>query len=577
MEYIYSLDKTILFQLFSCRFILLSLWVGLLYLVLKKDSSFVLLVATILVGSVSIVFDMGLLNSGYALWPDGSGDRFPYIALAKTLAVGNPFGEDALYKNVPTMLSPLYAYVIGQIHRLTNCNLFRLYDFSSLLWTFFLPLSFYFFYTKTSLDKNDKNFKWEAILMAFFALYLSSDIQDLRFFREDFWNLLVLFKPSHSLSFICIPILYYTLSKSLSVTNVLMGSIVLSLMLVSWFVTGVFVVGGLVFYLLFLLWLKRKDFVKTSVQVIGITLGGGVLSAWYWVPFFIFKDLHSQTGTTILNYTKYDNVLFDPFESTFFMVPLFWLGGVGLWMLARRRNRWDLLVLGMIASLYGGKFIVYPLTRSVFGFGPQAFECSVFFIRFMMGVAAGSGIYALVQYFKGSFRFSFSRLKFLNFQKQSTWVVMILLALTPYFVIFWQVPVLNSKWYIGLSEISPHQQKLGNWIEHNTKPDSVILTDGQTALWLAAMTGRKLLIDAKGIYNFNIDFSQRKKFVQEILEAQFFSVSLQQKMHEYQLTHIIITHQLKKQFPGLYLDKLLEPAVKKVYELDDCIVFALNG
>src|SRR3989338_10864951 len=113
MDYVFSLSSQTLFFLLLTRVFLIGLWILFITFMVKKDSHFYLLGGIIIAGSLSIIIDMSFLKGGYALWPDGSGDRFPYLAQAMTYAAGNPLREDPLYKNVPTMFSPLFPYILG--------------------------------------------------------------------------------------------------------------------------------------------------------------------------------------------------------------------------------------------------------------------------------------------------------------------------------------------------------------------------------------------------------------------------------------------------------------------------------
>jgi hypothetical protein len=417
------------------------------------------------------------------MWPEGNCDRFAYLGHAMTYAVGNPFGEDPIYKNIPTMLSPIYPYLVALLHRISGFSLIKIYNYGSLLWTIFIPLVFYLFRPETTVEEDKTDKKWEGLLMACFALYLSSDIQDLRFFREDFWNLLVLLKPSHSLSFILIPVLYFFLGRVARYYNVLAAGVVLSLIISSWFVTGIFLICSFVLYLIFIYLLRKKEFSKICMQVVVVILIGLVLSSWYWLPFFTFKDIGSQGMIRIYNYEKYSNLIFDPFEATFFMIPLFWFSIVGIYKMFKRRTKWDLLILGLIASMYLGK-LVYPLSQIKFDFSPQAFECSIFFIRFSMGLAAGIGFYTLAKILTmqtasmvnwntqltalNVFFEKIASIRKFNSKVVGFWVALGLIVISPYLVPIWEVPILNSKWYIGLKPIPKSTIEYTDWIKYNT-------------------------------------------------------------------------------------------------------------
>ena len=214
LELIELLSDTIYF-IIGGKILLLVIWFASVLLFSKTNKIYFILIGIITIGSISIISELIPTKIGYNL--PSTTDRHAYISLAQTYSVCNKFGEDFAYKGYPTFYSPVYPYLISIVHWLTGFDVIRLYDYCSALLLIIFGLSiFYFGCPRDTIKGPNKEEKtYVGLFMAFCVLYLSQDPWKWwvtgSFSYLAFWDTIILLKPSHVLSFVFIPILYFYL------------------------------------------------------------------------------------------------------------------------------------------------------------------------------------------------------------------------------------------------------------------------------------------------------------------------------------------------------------------------------
>lgn len=583
------------------KILIIIIWFYCLNRFAKNKKIFLLLFGVLAIGALSIIFEILPLKVGYSL-PCAGCDRAAYVGLAQTYAAGNPFGEDFAYKGVPGIYSPIYPYLVAATHWITGWDVVRIYDYGATL--ALVGLGILLFFLGCPRDStNEPTYEekmYVGLLMAFSVLYLSTDPVRWQDHYEAFWNTLVLLKPSHLISFFFIPLLYYFISKPLRWKYIIFAGLCLGAMIPTFIVTAVFIICGLVMYMIMTLFFKRNDFKNEFFKICIVCLIGFIFSSWWWWPIFVTHGFLLSSGSELQGgvpgiWWGDAKVVFDPFEATFFMQPLFWFGVVGIVVMLNRRRTGDLLILGLIAAMYLGKFI-YPITWVLFKFAPQAWECSMFFLRPAMAMSAAIGLYALSnnivknsdrikEFFSSQPVFCYLNqtwvkriipTHFFSWDKKASVIACCLLILTPYATPIWHNPYLNGWWGDRGRPIEEETVDFVDWIKNNTPYNSVFLADGDTAMMISTFTGRKLAIDRDGLNPF-INFTQRKHDAGVIYE----SVNILErvkKLKRYNVSYIVLTDKVIESYPNtkVHIFENQKSTFEKVYESGWAKIFKIK-
>ena len=589
------IDKMLIETVLTGKIILILGWIYFLYKTARTGRPKWALLGVLYIGAISIIFEMLPLKVGYSL-PCLECDRAFYVGQAMTYAVGNPFGESVAYQGIQTIISPIYPYIVALVHWVTGFGVIKIYDYGSAIAVIILALLFYYFGCPRDPVNapNKKEIPWVGVLMAFFFIYLSTTPVRWRDYYEAFWNTFILLKPSHVLSFFFLPILYYFMSKRFKWCYILIAGIALGAMVSTFIVTAVFISCGLIVYLTLAYLFDKINFKLEFIKVLLVGIIGLLCSIWWWWPIFItqgFKIGGSELqGSFPAIYWSGARVVFDPFEATFFMLPLFWLGIIGIIVMLNRRRRGDLLILGLIVALYLGKFI-YPFSWVLFNFAPQAWECSMFFLRPVMAMAGSIGVYAIVEYILKNYEkikefilkqsvFGFaSEIVKKTVPSHMTWnragavIACCLLILTPYATPVWHNPFCSWWWRAGGVPLSEDIVGYSEWIKENTPYDAVFLTNGNTSTTISTYTGRKLMMDLEG---FIVDFQQRLKDANTMFTSHDDNLT-RVLIDKYNIAYIMITEDTKQEYPDINLDKFYDNKLfTEVYHNENIIIFKVE-
>ena len=554
--------------------VMVLFWIACLVTAYKRGNPKIALGGVIITGIIAVLLVMVPLKRLYGLTVVGS-DGFTYLAHAMSIAVGNPVLEDFALSGVPTAFSPVFPAILAFCHWVTGISVSSLYNYAPLIMVILLPLSLYL-YSKTLEEKV--NYVWLAVLMSFCVLFITQDPR-LYFLNTDgFWDVLMLYKPGHALAFICQPLLYYFLarkfhSRRMLFLNLIVCGVILALIISIFLPLGGFVIAGLMLYPLLIYFLKREGVMTAVRNVFIVTVLGFLFSSWYWLRALIYSnfDMSFHFGAPF-KYLPMASTVFDPFEATFFMMPLFWLGVIGVVALLHQRKPAGLLLVSYIFAMYIAK-IVAPFTWVLFDFAPQAWEVSLFGIRTGMAMAAGVGLFSIAKFLTSHHeaimesirRFSlypalrlvsrpFRRLAVGPHQAHlAVWVCLLLLVLTPYMTPVWYFPPNNIRVQAALEPIPEEIESYALWIRQNTQHDSIFLCDGDTSEWVGATTGRKMMVDRTGQSYFG-NFPVRKNDATAIYNSDSIEEIIP-ILRQYNVSYVMITQDTLVEYPGIALAK----------------------
>ena len=552
------------------------------------------LAGVLLIGFICVVFEMLPLKVGYSL-PCIGCDRSVYVAQAASYAIGNPFGEDFAYQGIPSIYSPVYPYLVAMVHWVTGFDVIRIYDYGAALTLVILGLVLFYFGCPTDAasppDHEEK--RWVGLLMAFLFLYMSTTPVRWQDHYESFWNTLILLKPGHIMSFFFLPILYFFMAGRFRWLYLISGGLALGVMVPTFIITAIFVICGLALYPVLIYFFYRSDFKQEILKVISVCFIGLLSSIWWWWPIFVTYGVSmGGEGVPAVHRTGI-KVVFDPFEATFFMQPLFWLGIIGIVIMLNRRRKGDLLILGLITAMYLGK-LIYPFSWVILGFAPQAWECSMFYLRPAMAMSAAVGLYALASYASKNHNrikqfltsqptFAYLRQTwvkriipshFFTWDKKASVIACFLLVLTPYASPIWHVTNFNPWWGDRGHPLPEKVTDFVGWIKDNTPYNAVFLADGDTSMLIATYSGRKLMKDKDG-RNALVNFVQRKSDAGIIYESEDLS-EVFRKLKKYNVSYIVFTNKVIEEYPRAKINKFGQKIIEKVYESDMAKIFRVK-
>ncbi|MBW1741109.1 MAG: hypothetical protein JRJ42_08255 [Deltaproteobacteria bacterium] len=596
--------------------ILLIGWLNLLFVFCKKGKLIAGIIAVMWLGIIAMAFELVPIRIGYALPSAGADrqvasflvdtwrqrkpmerpsfwDKGAYIALANGYAAGNRFGEDGVYKGKPTLISPIYPFIVSLIHRVTGIGLIKIYDIGAIIVLIAVGMVFYYFGSPRDLHVKLKHceYRYEGMIMAFCLLYLSPDGMPLNvdkiLTRATFWNTFVLLRPGHMLIYVLIPLLFYCLAKRVEWKKTVLGGIIMGLLISIYFASFIFVSVGIFIYLCFVFASERKTIKQEIKGCLWISLIALILSSWYWWPIVSYGVMSNEAVPfrQIFFAWYHPRRVYDFLESTFFMGPLFWLGLIGIFVMLKRKRKGDYLILGFIGSTYLFKLIIYPLLWYFFKFSFHAGECFEYFLRPAMALSAGIGVNAIINVIiknkEDIKNFIKARLKNNIWTKElirkiSSWTGFslekkacvtagLLLILTPYAAPIWHVPSFNWWSHFDRKLRSYENEHLLSWIENETEHDAVFLADHGTSLHIATYTGRKLMKAAQNgptLVNYNL----RKEAARIVYEYDTSTEDLKDFINKYQISYVVWNELIKKEYPDANLNNLENKNVfKKVY------------
>jgi hypothetical protein len=351
-----------------------------------------------------------------------------------------------------------------------------------------LPLLLYFLFRDTERDGG-----WEALSVAFSATYAASVALDayrpFGLFHRSFFV-----TPHRALTLMILLVALACMWKG-GWGRKVAASLLLGL--VAWIDLTVFAWG--------LLSLVAWDLIKVSrtADPVGgaawpVTLMSCVLAAPQVVH--LLRSELLLRGRTPEEAESYRIASRDLFAATTDMSWIFVLAIVAVPILWKRGRANDIGIL----SIFMGGFVLWLVGVLTVQTGPFLELDAVFhLLRFGCALTAGVGGYFVGTSILGLVGSRQPARPFLA--KAQSWVlraprnplgfILLVLFLLPQTSVFlWHPLRMDPLYYPSLRPVDAHVERLKTWILENTRPDEKILTSVGTSEWVAALTGRRVLI-----------------------------------------------------------------------------------
>ncbi len=435
----------------------------------KADLLWLLLIAFII--NFAVVYGRKFPVGG------NGGDTIIHMAMIRGIYLGrNPF-LDQHYNLPPNWYSFLYHSLIALLARLTHVSIWDLMIWTPLVFAVLMVFAWY----KLGEELNEKIGGLLLGSLSFLALKSQ------------------LFPNPKALLPIFLPFFYLIViryQKTNRQRHVISAGALLAAMLWTHYNATFSLIGALGLYA----FLKSRQ----DKNYLLIVLIGGML----FLPFVLNIMLHVEPGATmsvedVRHYWEWDDI-WNRLRS---IIPAYWLLPLwilGLWVMYRRKNRFDEFILTIILGIWMMRII--PEYLSYFGI-------KVFSTRFVIPLHY---TYLIVYFFGLNYLVSKSSLKRILVYS----VTLMLVVYGSLSFVEYNYNCFSAKYtYLNFEDIGGNYTKgllkVSEWIHKNTERDDYLIGHPYTLEWIAGFTGRPVVAVTYGHGNPFLNMKQRREDIKE--------------------------------------------------------------
>ena len=427
-------------------------------------------------------------------------DRMRNLWACATAAAGNSPWESGVIGQFH--LEPLWAVIVSLLSLRDAEWVLRLYPFLPALVIVLFGLSLRFSFAVepegvASGESESLRNELRALFVIFFALLVAAPPLDFLGAYNGSVAKIFLHKPNHVIALALVPVCLWLVVRTISKPFSFLSSAVTGLLL------GVLGWAFIMYWILFCLGLVFGGILIASVKGFGrqqLRLGVILLvSLAIVLPYVYYLKVNFPPAVSLSAGTGED--LRSPWDqgpppgssllflATFDLGLTFYLGLYGVWTVWRRRNRFELMWLGLLTALYAawaGSAVLYAAARS-----RGAIHVYTLLVV-VMAIFSGLGVYDLVE--RGGRRLALklgSSLDWLGNSSRLTAVVLLLLLPTT-LPSWWKPEVMDDHFRLGLTPIPKRYLALGEWIRDNTKGSDTLLAAVDAGAWIPAVSGRQV-------------------------------------------------------------------------------------
>ena len=401
-------------------------------------------------------------------------DRTFNVGMAAAVATGNsPFEHTQVRHGSP---EPLWNALVGTLARHHPERVPAVYDALTPLALLAVGMATYVWIRRRDGSAGEE---WDAVVAAFAVLSLSSLAMNPRPPVPPFWVANFMYKPNHGIA--------YALAAAAMGIWVARGrvwALALALGALAWvsLVHWAYVLVGLVAGAL--LWPSAPRRWKPLP-------GGIALSALAAAPyvFHLARD-YAPTGSSATARHMWTDpnalLLAVPNWSTIDLGPLLSLGLIGLWLARRRATPLEATVLGM--GLAGWAIWLLSVPLAVAGISPEPDEMH-YFLRYVMSLAAGFALVTAARWMSAASP---------GLAGGRAHLLVLSACLPLAFPVYHDPPTMDRYYAESCRPIPPKIAAYAEWIRTRTPPDAVFAAGKSAAMWIPALTGRRVLLAEAG-------------------------------------------------------------------------------
>ena len=457
----------------------------------------------------------------YALTPGK--DRMFNMAMAATAATGHsPFES---YQVGFGDHEPFWRLLMSWLSLGDPENVRVIYAFLTPGVILLLALSLYFGLRPGEGDER----KWELAFIVYAVLLLNSSPHERYGVFESFWPMTFLLKPNHVLGFVLVPLWLRAWTSRAVWTRTFGAALLLALLAWVFLLHWSYLLVGLAVYPLVADKLGRPPEWKRTWLM-------AAFSAVAATPYVVFLFQNFPPGDSVVGRLVWEST--QAFKEGYLNVfaigyehgLLFFLSLAGIWAMLCRRSSSDVVWLSLLAGCVVGwaaYLVAFQIRRTV---EPEEFY---FYTRFVLSVAAGSGAYYAVS---NAHRLS-ALLESRVAPIPQALCFFLLLTLPLSFPYWWHPPTMDRYYSRSRDPIPEEIERLASWVRSSTEPDAVFVAGPRIANWVAALSGRRVLLT--GDHRPPNDYERRQELLTRLLtEAR--PVAYHEAYDLYQVTHLAL-------------------------------------
>ncbi len=400
-------------------------------------------------------------------------DRTFNVGMAAAVATGHsPFEHTQVGHGAP---EPLWNLVVAALAGMDPTRVTAVWDVLTPMAILAVGLATFAWIRGRDGSPDDA---WAGVVVTFAVLGLSSLAMNPRPPVPPFWVANFMYKPNHGLAYALI-----AAASSFSARRDRGWPLAAVLSALAWvFLLGwAYVLVGLVAAMA----LRPPGERRWRPLVLAIAIS--CLAAAPYVAHLARDYAPTQGSATARHMWTDPNALLlaVPNWSTIDLGALLTLGLAGLWLARRRTTPLDATVLGLGLAGWGMWLVSLPLALA--GISPEPDELH-YFLRYVLGLAAGIALAALAR--------ALSRSGFLEKGRAHLLVMAACLPLA--FPVYHDPPTMDRYYPESGRPIPPKLLAYTEWIRANTPKDAVFAAGRSAAMWIPALTGRRVLLAEAG-------------------------------------------------------------------------------
>ena len=189
-----------------------------------------------------------------------------------------------------------------------------------------------------------------------------------------------------------------------------------------------------------------------------------------------------------------------------------------------------------------------------------------FFARFVLAVASGTGAYFVIE--------QAGKLVSKPIAVVPRGVCLFLLLTLPLSFPYWWNPATMDRYFDRSRPPIPDEvTHFAAWVRDATDPDAVFVAGPRTASWIAALSGRRVLL--AGSLRPPNDYERRRDLTERMLERPD-PDGFEAAHNEYHVTHVVLDSDLMEEFDVDRAALASLPWLTKVYGNDELSVYELD-
>jgi hypothetical protein len=397
---------------------------------------------------------------------------------------------------------------------------------------------------------------WERVLIVFAALLLSSTSLHPRPPVPALWMANFLYKPHHALAWALLG-----LAVGLRAHRPRAGlglGLVLGLLGWVFLLHWAYLAAGLVAALVFGRGERHLRPLSVALLVSGLVVAPYVGH--------LLRDYHpAGSGATAQHMwgDPHGLPLAVPTWSTLDLGPLLVLGAAGAWCAWRRRTPRDRVLLGLAAATWGLFLVSIP--GALWGIAPEPDELH-YFLRFVTALLAGVALAAGGRHVEAAAAL-----------RPGQGALLALAACLPWsFVAYWDPPAMDRYYGVSLTPLRPKVLEYGKWVRESTRPDARFVAGRSAAVWIPALSGRKVLLAENGKL-LPPDHAARKA-LERVLLTEGDEATVRQAAAAYGITHVAVDEPLVQEYGrASFQDLAPSPAWRQVFANAAARILELRG